>query len=446
MRQAAPHRRMPHAGLLDTLGVLFGVLLPTLAKGPIIRRRRVVALAERWDLDMKAVRRMQRLHDKHRGRPLLLPLPFRRQLLLLAPEHVNRILDASPEPFATATAEKRAALRHFEPKGALISHGAPRTDRRRFNEEALQSDDPVHPMAAAFLRVVQSEAERILALADRQGELGWDEFAAGWFRVVRRVVFGDAAAEDHQLTAMIDRLRSRGNWGPAPLRRGLRARFHARLGEHLARAEPGSLAAMIARIRQTPVTSPVNQVPQWLFAFDPAGMTTFRALALLAAHPQAMRRAREESAAQTGDARAELPYLRAVVLESLRLWPTTPLLLRETTRETTWESGTLPAGTGIILFAPFFHRDDRVLPAAHRLAPEIWLDGGPPREWGLVPFSGGPGICPGRHLVLLLTSAMLAAILERNVRLTPPEPLSARRPLPGTLNHFALRFRVSRSG
>src|SRR5690606_31988282 len=105
---------------------------------------------------------------------------------------------------------------------------------------------------------------------------------------------------------------------------------------------------------------------------------------------------------------AHQPYLRACVLESLRLWPTTPLVLRDTVADTTWETGTLPAGTGMVIFAPFFHRDDERLPYAHRFAPEVWLGedhaGGaiPLGDWPLIPFSRGPAICPARNLVLLL--------------------------------------------
>jgi hypothetical protein len=50
-------------------------------------------------------------------------------------------------------------------------------------------------------------------------------------------------------------------------------------------------------------------------------------------------------------------------------------------------------------------------------------------------------MCPGRNLVLLTTSAMLAALIDdRQVRLKPPTRLDPQRPLPGTLNNYALRF------
>ena len=167
-------------------------------------------------------------------------------------------------------------------------------------------------------------------------------------------------------------------------------------------------------------------------------MTTFRALALLAAHPAAADRARRE--AQTSSDRHHLPFLRATVLESLRLWPTTPMVLRQTTRETVWEHGVMPANTGVLIYAPFFHRDDARLPYAHTFAPELWSTERTEADWPLIPFSGGPAICPARHLVQMLSSAVLASLIEeRAVRLVPPDRLDPAR-LPGTLDNYSLRF------
>lgn len=103
----------------ETLAVTAEVLAPTLAKGPIIRRPQVVGLIERFELDRRAVRRMQQLRNKYGAGPLLLRTPpGRKQALILDPEHVYRVLDGSPEPFSPASSEKRAALSHFEPAGS----------------------------------------------------------------------------------------------------------------------------------------------------------------------------------------------------------------------------------------------------------------------------------------------------------------------------------------
>jgi cytochrome P450 len=354
------------------------------------------------------------------------------------------VLDESPEPFATASSEKRAALSHFQPQGVLISHGAARADRRRYNEQVLEADRPVHQLAEHFGAVVNEEAALLLAAVRHREVLDWDDFALTWFRVVRRVTLGDAARDDHTLTALLDQLRADANWAFfKPKRRHLRVQFDARLRHYLQRAEPHSLAGVMAATPHNSLTAPQQQVPQWLFAFDPAGMATIRALALLAAHPQRAEQARQEIQAQEGQARRDLPFLRACVLESLRLWPTTPMLLRQTTRPTSWEAGALPARTGMLIFAPFFHRDDRRLPEADRFAPELWLERQAQQGRLLIPFSGGPAICPGRNLVLLLGSLMLATLLDgREARLVPPSRIEAGRPLPATLSPYRLRFEL----
>ena len=435
---------LPEAGLRDTLAVLIDIFIPTIAKGVIIRRPKMEAMAERLDLDRRAVRCMQHLRGRYGDGPLMLKLPMRSQAVILAPAHVHRVLEQTPEPFATASSEKRAALSHLEPKASLISHGEARADRRRFNEEVLEADNPIHHLAERFIPIVEEEAERIMQAARMRGELTWEEFEQGWFRMVRRVIFGNGASEDHELSSMTAELRRAANWAfLRPRKKELQEKFFAHLKMLLDRAEPGSLAAVVAQTQKTSQTLPHHQVPQWLFAFDPAGMATFRALALLAAHPEQEAQVREEIRTHEGSARYNLPLLRATVLESLRLWPTTPLVLRQTTGETQWESGTMPAHTGVAIFAPYFHRDDQRRVYADRFTPELWLKERNDRDWPLIPFSGGPAICPARHLVQMLTSSMLASLLkDRRFRLVPADRMDAEK-LPGTLNHFSLRFAFS---
>lgn len=437
------------AGVFDTAALAVDVLAPTFAKGVIVRRPAMVALAERLGLDARAVRRMQKLHDKYGDGPLMLPLPIRKQAVLLAPRHVRRVLDESPEPFSAASSEKRAALSHFEPKGALISCGRERAERRRFNEEVLEHERAVHHMVGKFLPTVDDEARRLLAGARERGELDWDRFNAGWTRMVRRVVFGDGAASDQTISDMIIALRKAANWAfMHPKKTGLRERFLARIQAYLERAEPGSLAAVAASIPKSPDTAANQQVPQWLFAFDAAGMATFRALALLAAHPEQAARAREELRSHPGIERQYLPFLRATVLESLRLWPTTPAILRQTTRDTDWGGDTMPAGTGVLVFTPFFHRDDRRMACANRFAPQLWLKDdkvrdAQDRDWPLIPFSSGPVTCPARNLVLMLTSVMLGALIEEGAdgkALRLPQGRLDPARLPGTLDNYGLRF------
>ena len=448
-KHAAATDHLPTASLVDTLKVLSLVIAPTLAKGPIVRRRTVLAAGEPLGADTLAVKTLQQMRAKYGSGPLMLRFPVRNQAVILDPAHLRRVLDESPEPFATASSEKHAALAHFEPNVSLISHGAERAVRRRLNDEVLESRSTVHHLAERFLPIVDEETRLLLTRARGTRTLRWEDFIEAWFCIVRRIVFGDAAREDRRITDLMTKLRSDANWAMLkPRRTDLRDELHRRIRHHIARAEHGSLAATMAARLRSGVQAPEHQIPQWLFAFDPAAMATFRALALLAAHPQQMERARDEATGGNAAAEAHRPFLRAAVLEALRLWPTTPMILRQTTRETRWENGTMPAGTGVLIFAPFFHRDDERVPFAHSFNPELWVaddpdvKGSPPRDWPFVPFSGGPAHCPGQNLVLLLTSATLACLIRGDaVRATDAERLRPGQ-LPGTLDHYTLRFEV----
>src|SRR5690606_37166248 len=134
--------------------------------------------------------------------------------------------DNSPEPFATATAEEHAAQSHVEPKQALISHGAQRADRRRFDEQVLQSDCPIHDLATHFRETVRHEAEQLIKRVRPWNVLAWSDFSKAWFRIVRLVTFGEPAREDHELSRMMAALRYRANWAfLAPKQRQLRDRL-----------------------------------------------------------------------------------------------------------------------------------------------------------------------------------------------------------------------------
>src|SRR5215213_9436996 len=108
-------------------------------------------------------------------------VPGREIAFVLGAEAARRVLDGSPEPFAPANLEKRAALGHFQPAGVLVSHGAERARRRAFNERVLQPHCEAHELHDALLAKVEEEA------AGLAGELTWDRFAPSWWRLVRRI-------------------------------------------------------------------------------------------------------------------------------------------------------------------------------------------------------------------------------------------------------------------
>ena len=198
------------ASILDTLRVVASVLAPTIAKGVIKRRPSMERMAQRRNLDLKAVKLMQDLRRKYGSGPLLLRLPFRPQILLLDAVDVKQVLKATPLSFSAASTEKRSALTHFEPGNVLISDGARRQELRPVHEQALATNQRVHPLVEKFKRIIDEELEDFPEMSATK-EVGWAEFSLRWFRIVRRITLGDAARDDSELTDLLDALRRRAN-------------------------------------------------------------------------------------------------------------------------------------------------------------------------------------------------------------------------------------------
>ena len=354
-------------------------------------------------------------------------------------DQVRRLLEGSPDPFTPATAEKRAALAHFQPDGVLISSVADRARRRPFNEQVLQTDQPVHGDAPRIVEAVRHGLARLSEHLATTGRFDADQFSDVWWEIVLEVVLGPRARNDHELVNALNTLRGDANWSWLHRRRSrLQEWLDARIESYLAVPAPGSLAAA-AHAAGAAVAA--SQVPHWLFAFDAAGAATLRALAVVAARPAV----RERLLAEAGPEPALLPYARACVLESLRLWPTTFAVLRDSISPTPWGERTLPEGTGFAVVSAFFHRDPHRLGHADGFVPEGWLDGRHAVDRGLVPFSGGPVVCPGQNLVLLVTAHLLTGLAAHDLRVARGRYLAVD-PLPATVDHLGLRFRLVADG
>lgn len=416
---------MSTASVADSARIAGLVLGPALAQGVIRRRPSVTAYAARHELDARAADVLREMRRRYGSQPLRLRVPGRDFAVVLDPADVHDLLTRTPDPFSPATTEKTASLRHFQPHGVLVSRGRERAPRRVLNERALDAEHEHHRYAKAFTDLVERETEPLNTFLDKGNPLDWRLFAGVWWRVVRQITFGPAARDDRRLTAELGRLRSDANWAYLrPRRTHRRERFELAIRRYAADPDPHSLMAY------APDES-AGQVPHWLFAFDAAGATAYRALALLATHPEAAERTDDED------------FLRACVLDTVRLYPTTLVILRQAVQAAIVGGTPIPDGASLIIHSGFFHRDPVVLgDLADRFAPAAWLDGTAPAYPGLVPFSDGPARCPGRNLVELTASAVLAVLGRGPLRLRAcaGRAPSTREPLPASLDHFTVRL------
>jgi len=445
-----PTTGLPTASLFENARFALTYAFPSLLRGALIPQPFWTELATRLNTAQWAVATVEHLSSRHGGHSVLLRSVLGETVLILTAEDVRRVLDSPVAEFALDAREKVRALQPFAPDALNASPPALRGQRRQFNEAVLDYGHEPHRLAERFLAIASEEITAMLGTAT---VVDYERSLAGFRRINRRCVLGDAAADDTELSEEHSRLRGDGNWlGLKFWNRGrdvkLRASMDARIRAYVDAAEPGTLVSLIPGAPQGQETDPNGQVPFWLMALDAVRTVVTNALALLATHPVERARAIEEIAAAdlahgrgTVAGLTDLRFVRACIQESIRLWPAAPTLVRRTTGDTEWDGTMVPAGTRVLIPAAVFHRA-RTLPYANRLAPEIWLDGSGDADWSLNLFSRGQAQCAGRNLALVLSTASLAELLRQaEFELLRPK-LGPDRPLPYGINPLTTRFAV----
>ena len=140
-------------------------------------------------------------------------------------------------------------------------------------------------------------------------------------------------------------------------------------------------------------------------------------LMLLAEHPEAQRRLREEArtAGEWTQPRrpGQLAWTRAVVDESLRLFPPGWVLSRRSAQADSIGGRAVPAGTLAIISPWLLHRDARSWPHPNDFRPERFLPETATRARAdYVPFGLGGRLCIGRDFALVELTILLVELLR----------------------------------
>ncbi|MCY9847873.1 cytochrome P450 [Pectobacterium jejuense] len=96
-----------------------------------------------------------------------------------------------------------------------------------------------------------------------------------------------------------------------------------------------------------------------------------------------------------------MPWLTAVMYESMRLKPVAPLLYLEPTKNTVIDDFQIKKGTPLLLMLNASGFDDALFQQPYDFVPERWLERGKASFSDLQPFGGGARMCPGRSLALM---------------------------------------------
>ena len=173
--------------------------------------------------------------------------------------------------------------------------------------------------------------------------------------------------------------------------------------------------------------------------------------ALLAENPEVMRTLQAEVDAVLGGKAAQfvnyqrLPYTRAVIDETLRLYPPAWLITRNSLGDDVLGGYEVPQGSLIIMSPWLLHRHPDIWPNPDSFEPQRFIDGDIDRS-AFIPFGAGPRQCIGRDFAYVEAVLLLASLVAHfdvefpaGERCPPAVPLVTMRPAEGL--HLRIRSR-----
>ncbi|KAH1106309.1 hypothetical protein J1N35_010077 [Gossypium stocksii] len=146
------------------------------------------------------------------------------------------------------------------------------------------------------------------------------------------------------------------------------------------------------------------------------------AMAELFHNPKALREARRELQQVIGEGNLVeeshvtcLPYLQAIVKETMRLHPPIPLLLpRKAEEDIEIHNFVVPKGARVLINAWAIGRDPNIWEEPDLFLPERFIRSTidvKGRDFGLIPFGSGRRICPGLPLAMRMLHLMLGTLI-----------------------------------
>ncbi|KAK9266576.1 hypothetical protein L1049_021626 [Liquidambar formosana] len=156
---------------------------------------------------------------------------------------------------------------------------------------------------------------------------------------------------------------------------------------------------------------------------DTSSITTEWAMTELLRNPNALQKARKELVETIGTEQSvkesdihRLPYLQAVVKETMRLHPAGPLLLPFKAQNDVEVCGfTIPKDSQVLVNAWAIARDPKYWEDPLLFSPERFLGSKIDfrgQDFEFIPFGAGRRICPGMALAVRMISLMLASIIH----------------------------------
>lgn len=427
---------VPKVSLVDTLRFNLGYVVPNILQGVFVRRRGWVGFFSRLRSGFLSPGLGPRLKGRYATDAVRVRFLAKPSVLLFDQAAIAHVLDRSPSIYG-APAAKRKGMSHFQPDAVTISHGREWKERRGFNEAALHPRK-IHPLSGAIHAVVREETASLVT----SSELRWDDFARLFERITLRTMFGRAGNKEQDIAGSLKQLMRRANLPFLPRRERLFRTYRAQLDEAIHTAEPQSLAAFARELPNAGAIPVPAQVTHWLFAMnDTLCENVVRAAGVIHAIETTRSRARDEVSGKDLDDPSNLSslsFVGACLEEAMRLWPSTPFLLREALDHDTLCGHRIERGDQVVIPNLFNHVDPTAFARATEWYPERWLQGTTLRRFHH--FSDGTQSCPGADLARFIGTGVLATLIAGGEFQTLRPRIVSDRRLPAAYNPFAIHL------
>ena len=115
-----------------------------------------------------------------------------------------------------------------------------------------------------------------------------------------------------------------------------------------------------------------------------------------------------------------LKYTRAILDETMRLYPPVPILSRQALKEDEIRGKKIPAGSLMLIVPWLIQRHKKFWKDPDHFIPERFMPGAEkPKKFSYLPFSAGPRVCIGKSFGIT-ESVLAVAIIAQKFRLTLP--------------------------
>nr|CAD7579312.1 unnamed protein product [Timema californicum] len=146
-------------------------------------------------------------------------------------------------------------------------------------------------------------------------------------------------------------------------------------------------------------------------------------LILLAKHPDVLTKVRQEAEEILGDSKRaptlvelqDMKYLEQCIKETLRLYPSIPVLGRKLSEDVVMGKHTLPAGCNVLIAPYATHRIPDLYPDPEKFDPDRFL----PEKiqerhpYAYIAFSSGPRNCIGYKFAILELKTLASALVRK---------------------------------